>query len=1146
MSKILSYSDNTSGSDWISKEPYSGDDINKIKDPNAGQVEYPRTAIPSPFAQLDLVNNAFAILANNPDLQGALMHQRLVSNALDVAQLLFDFANFNDKIRIIRWNPRRQTEIMLQSDEHRLLGQTLLLFMESDKAAYNFDLDDDWNILTFNNIAIGSTSPVTLTMGVPMAQPVAEIMLEEGIRLFDNRPRHLWERDEDFVVYLIHYFNAFPLLRQKAKAVYDYILTNLEIIRDKKPELYNQIINRVANPHALGSQTSTMLAETLGEYYNEFEEDPAPRVLGFPLYCRKVQNIFEYIDNSDFKLLPNIDQNPDDKLPLVLRTGFVAPGFDKFTYINRPWKDSTIVLTNNLPIEERQLPETSISYPWITTSDLLEDAIIELGTPIDKNHYFDGNASHRSLKTEERGFLLPIKPLFFKYFNAAFLSQNIVPGKRVFEMRCNADNVVVILRVPVKKSYVEFTRTYRRLPEGEWSNDEQTNEGYILPANRLSVSIFPFARTNNNDLYNIQLFEMIPDFKVSIDFFKNANVSVVGKKAPHVRTQSRIARTSYYEIDDSFDYIRATIDSTDGRFRYSGVILPLWQEYRPSTEKFRFAVDFGTTNSHVEYTVNEMPPKPLTFDKESAATLVASLAKHGSLAQNDTYLDIEFLPAEIGELYGFPLRTALSENEKNDAYPEVLQNINIPFLYERKAFNGYHINTLLKWADDTLLAEQFLREIMLLIRARVILSNGDLKNVKIIYFYPVSMKKSLQNKFLSTWESLFQKYISHDEIKITALPESIAPAFYYNNAGRDGSNFVSVDIGGGTSDLVIYKADEEGLTSNLDIITSFRFAGNTIFGDGFTKADSDHNRLIEKYVKYFYSLVDDNPNLSYLNVILSDILESKKSEDINAFLFSIEKTELIRTLSPIDRKRYSYNALLGDDATLKIVFVYFYASIIYYIAKLMIHNHLEMPKQIYFSGTGSKILNILGRTEIIEQFTQDIIEAVYGEKYKSNYFELKMEKESPKQITCKGGLMLGQKIEQGDVANRAFSFREIMSKKQSYTLTDDASYSYSSIRNRASREKIELAVEEFNRFFIDLMTKEQREEFGISQNIMTQFSTIVNADLPNYLAAGIQAFLPLNEGEDETVEDVPFFYPITGIIRNTLLQKLVDDTTDNN
>ena len=53
MSEILSYSNNTSKNgeeDWIAHSPYSDDDIARIKDPDGGLSENPRTAIPSPLA----------------------------------------------------------------------------------------------------------------------------------------------------------------------------------------------------------------------------------------------------------------------------------------------------------------------------------------------------------------------------------------------------------------------------------------------------------------------------------------------------------------------------------------------------------------------------------------------------------------------------------------------------------------------------------------------------------------------------------------------------------------------------------------------------------------------------------------------------------------------------------------------------------------------------------------------------------------------------------------------------------------------------------------------------------------------------------------------------------------------------------------
>ena len=80
MSKILSYNKKTTGEGWITLDgQYNADEINMIDDPNGGLSAQPRTAIPSPFAQMDLVKNAFRRLADHSDLRGEAMDEQLVS-----------------------------------------------------------------------------------------------------------------------------------------------------------------------------------------------------------------------------------------------------------------------------------------------------------------------------------------------------------------------------------------------------------------------------------------------------------------------------------------------------------------------------------------------------------------------------------------------------------------------------------------------------------------------------------------------------------------------------------------------------------------------------------------------------------------------------------------------------------------------------------------------------------------------------------------------------------------------------------------------------------------------------------------------------------------------------------------------------------
>ena len=187
MSKILSYNNKTtktSSEDWIAVEPYSDDDIRQIKDPNGGLSRNPRTAIPSPFAQLDLVKNAFEHLQPTPQgMVGIASEQIMVSNALDVAQLFFEYENHRDQLHIVRWNKTAELERLKASPEHRLYGETLELFLQADRV-YNFAQLQDWYILLLNNQVIGGTSPCSFTMAAPNVGVVESVNVEPNVKLF--------------------------------------------------------------------------------------------------------------------------------------------------------------------------------------------------------------------------------------------------------------------------------------------------------------------------------------------------------------------------------------------------------------------------------------------------------------------------------------------------------------------------------------------------------------------------------------------------------------------------------------------------------------------------------------------------------------------------------------------------------------------------------------------------------------------------------------------------------------------------------------------------------------------------------------------------------------------------------------------------
>ncbi len=1129
MSKILSYSNKTSknvGGDWIPVEPYSEDDIAQIKDPDGGLSSNPRTAIPSPFAQIDLVKTAFHNLSN-PQLQGAVMNERLVSNALDVMQLLFDYENHKDYLRIITWNRKEELARLKANASHRLYGETLELFLTADKV-YNFDDLSEWYILVWDGKVIGGTSPASVVMAAPAMPAINQIKVEQGVSLFSS-VRHLWQRDEDFVYYMFLLFNAFPTLREKAGQVYSYMMHNAALVRTKRPALYSRIVEVIPNLSALSYENQGAVLERLNRDYDRFGGNSQVNVLGAYLYHKRARDIREQASQSDFVISPSVEQPAGATLPLVLRSGFNG-AVEHYRYIDKDWDSATVVFTGGLPVGQRKLPATSIEYPYLTTVDLLSDTLVKLNGVLDNDHFLDGNLQARDL-VARNGYLLPVTPEYFKYFTSNDLCGR-THGLNVIDIVENGDgSVTVTLRIPVKKRYIELSRVYMPTLDPAWQFDEMRGTGRVVNVT-LSTSVFPFVRTGTRDDYTVQLFSMIPDAKVGLSFKLNAGTRGDINVTEKTRSASGPFTTTYYDVNGSWDYMEVAISSDMGTHR--GLIVPQWKPYTPSMTELVFAVDFGTTNSHVEWAVKGQASQPLTMGYSEGQALIASLMKPGSLGIAEQVQRIEFLPRDIDNVYGFPLRSSLARNVESDGGTRLFHDVNIPFLYERKFFDGYNVTTNLKWMGDNRQAKEFLREIVLLIKAKALLENVDLRRVEVVYFYPVAMSGGDRRQLRDTWEDLFRTYISDEMQQLHCCPESLAPAAYYKGPDVDGASYVAIDIGGGTSDAVIYQPTEDGMASEPVAISSFRFAGNAIFGDAFAEKDAEHNPLLAHYTRYFSQLIenDRSSGISYLTSILSKITAQQRSEDINAYLFSIENVEELRGLREIDRNLYSYNALLRNDSQRKIIFMYFYAAIIYYIATTMKHRGYTMPKQIYFSGTGSKILSIVGSTDMVTDLSKAIIEKVYGQRY-SERFGIKIETDCPKQITCRGGVkMLGSREAQ------SLSPREVNALKCNYSVVPGLELTMADVKHPAVREQLVDSVKAFNRFFIDLCDSDMRDEFGIDRNVFKVFCDVVDDDLGNYLAAGINAFLGGRYEDGDIVEDVPFFYPIVGVIRYNLLKNL--------
>ena len=1055
----------------------------------------------------------------------------------------------------MEWNRATALGGLKNSSQHKLLGETIEMFLEQDKEAFNFDRMDRLYFLVLGNQVIGSTSPVTLFMSTPNAMPhVFDIPVEQNVKLFDLW-RPLYMRNERFIKYIYALFTAYPDLKKLCSEVNAYLIANMKLL---SADMQDEILKEIGNPLVYDVANVEKARSYLETNFDRLDE--GVQALGVPFYCARAEDIQAAIARSDFMIVPSRATN--ERLPLVLQNHLNATFIDPFKYITGAWDDTTVIQPEDYALEpdKRVLPATTHQYPWLTDDDFFQPSLIKLDYTLDRDCFFDGNLSIGSRETDDCDFVLPLKPIYFKYFDVKDL-YGTIGGRPRFELQhCKngqTETVTAILRIPVQKQngYITLQRIYVSANSVDTTYDVKNNRGYFITV-PFALSIFPFVRTQGLKQYNVQLVDralgMLENHHLSLSFYKNGYRNKVADADILMRNRSlkseKRVGSSYYCLHSDFDYIGITLSDGNENLTAEGVICPRWSDYIPGHEAFTFAVDFGTTNTHVETMCGSNMPEPLKITSASRDRLLATLYNGESILY-DVILKQEFLPKNIGEDYGFPQRTVLSECERLDAenadYIVALGDANIPFIYEKESIGyGNRIVPNLKWSTEMANSKRvkaYLTELALLMRTKVLLENGDISKTRLVWFYPLAMKVGNIRKMGDMWAKTFREVfgVRDTETNLIQMPESVAPYYFYKSSSTfrgAASTVASIDIGGGSSDVVVFESNAHQPV----MLTSFRFAANVLFGDGFSDVPhGDTNPMLMKYVDYFKRLFDgDDDRYGELNGILDDITAKRKSEDINTFLFSVITNKVVS-----GNDVFSYNMRLNEDEQRKIIFIYFYVALIYYVARMMKHRQIDKPRSIMFSGTGSKILDIVGSNRDLDQLTQTVFERVYGETYDTDGLSVIMEKREPKQITCRGALMQVRDhagCEQVSELNRLMDDFD-SSLKYNYSMIDKECLTYADMEDGDIRSRIVGEVRAFNDFFVQLCDDIRVvDRFLVDNRSLQQFREYVNKDLEHHLLHGWN-FVNKNQEDrnaTDTIEDTVFFYPIIGSIRDNLIEHL--------
>ncbi len=1095
---------NSAGQHWKETSSYEPRELEKINDSKVEELSAPVGAIPSPFAQFHLIEYAFAI-ANSTGVDGHTFYHSMVSQTLDLFEILYHANDLSGRgLEIVTWNIQGALEGLKSSSNksHKNLGETLDLYATQD---HKFDEFNDIHVFIFNGEVIGGTSPVTIVCPSPNQKHLGAIGLmdSKGQPYFEkNIPLH--ERDKEFQLYLHKFFTAYPETRNLATHVFSYLKRSLDLLREKDRSLF-QILSSIAGGYSkddFSSEYKTIEVKNTKIYYSKYN---------IPLSGLGSQK--SVAEGSDFKIKPSRPDVAVTTLPLVLSVHY--NGNPALRYVSSKWQDIHTKVKDYLrenkgklsyESSERDLPGTNIKFSWLTEEDFFEDVLIRLpykNEKLDTQRFF-------VLTGKKESYLLPIKlETYSKFFDIKDLQGALAISQE------SPDSVQVTLKIPIQQNEsVSLKTTYHLNPQLLTQNHRLVTDQFI------DICVFPFIRFQDRATaqYSVMFAYLTGESQKGLKFLTWPDSKIINGNE-HVRHAPANDASVYYNIESNFDAVAFAENDR------CGWTIPRWKPVSRSHKEYEFAIDFGTTSTYVAY--RERNEHTYGFSWKDTEGLVANLYTGEDRTQfrsSFVFQGRDFVPAEVFEVstepknISFPIRTALSK-AKSATSLLTLRNANIAFYHEKTSqYVDEEVLTNLKWSFDLRTEERvkcFLEEILLLIRAKVLLNDGDVSKTRITWFYPLSMTQYSRGIFENQWSGLSSKILGISTGNVKSFSESEAPYYYHRSHHQIvGQNpVVCIDIGGGSVDVVVFNKDRPCFG------TSFNFGSNILWSEG--KIENDRrtqvgdNGFFTKYLKH----VKEG---AWKNEYLRD-LKNKITDDPR----SVNSIELIQAcFTNDDETRISDQ--LTRDGEMKAAFVIYFGAIFFHALEMLRDEGLK-PQYVCLSGNGSRVLSFLDQNRKlpgVTEFIQILSSYVYGSSMDSLEVILS---DQPKQATSHGGLV---------------ALRDATAQVPTKVFHGDAklvNVGYAGFKPSHAN----LVVNRVE-FFLDLMTKistkfSYRNKFGMEKD-MKFCCDIMKKKSKEHLLDHLEMKKIESKDLDEPIPESLFFYPMGHGLYN-LTKELAEDTS---
>lgn len=476
-------------------------------------------------------------------------------------------------------------------------------------------------------------------------------------------------------------------------------------------------------------------------------------------------------------------------------------------------------------------------------------------------------------------------------------------------------------------------------------------------------------------------------------------VAEYGLQAPAVRSiqnEQCTYSSKYFELfNTTFDAIMLHLSFDEQTF--SGVLLPKFKRTVKTDKRYTYAIDFGTTNTYIsrreagaanvpeQLSMKEAMTGYLHRKDDSSQKSLVNRWETMPFTEAKQALQTEFLPAFIdGARYKFPLRTAMAQRRQAVDVLNLFGNTNIAFAYEKTIPGGdNYVRTNIKWDghddDDRL----FVRELLMIIRADVLQSGGDMKQTNIVWFRPLSFKPRQKEAYERFWKEETQSVLGVSSDHVRCYTESEAPYYYYHEKRtfEENRSVIVLDIGGGSTDMVHFSGNQ------LTLANSVHFGCDVLWSGGFNRMTNDHAANgVFSFCKDKLDFKDET--LRQMNELICQDGSKYATSDIINFWISNDGE------SHITEQFRAY---------FKPLFLYHYVSVIFYMGQVLKSRDLECPTAITFSGNGSRYIDgyLTNNKPLLQEITRLVLNGVLDNVPAS--IQLVMPEER-KESTCYGGL----------------------------------------------------------------------------------------------------------------------------------------------